>query len=250
MLLDSGHRAHLLLWFLHQSFSNPIRHLSGPHNTHVRQRGSSVDGLRRCPRRVYASSDLTYLIPSVDSSVSFYYWRAGALKATGNRGLQPAMDHLVENEGKPVPDLASVSASAPAPGGGGGGSGPMDVDGEEDEDLAALRAVYGKQAADGSGAPSSSADAGGAEAKSIKCSVCGKTFKNVDLANYHAEKSGHDQFEESTEEVRRAFHPSLASCPHLLVGHCWKHLKSETVCMHPLSVVSLVCEAERASSGR
>ena len=37
--------------------------------------------------------------------------------------------------------------------------------------------------------------------KSIKCSECGKVFKNTALANYHAEKSGHDQFEESTEEV-------------------------------------------------
>ena len=129
----------------------------------------------------------------------------GALKATGNRGLQPAMDHLIENEGKPVPDLSSVSASSgSAPS---GGAGPMDVDDEDDEDLAALKAVYGKKAGAGgsdAGAGSSSAagDAAGAEAKSIKCSICGKTFKNVDLANYHAEKSGHDQFEESTEEVR------------------------------------------------
>ena len=37
--------------------------------------------------------------------------------------------------------------------------------------------------------------------QSIKCSQCGKVFKNTALANYHAEKSGHDQFEESTEEV-------------------------------------------------
>jgi len=37
--------------------------------------------------------------------------------------------------------------------------------------------------------------------KSIKCSECGKIFKNTALANFHAEKSGHDQFEESTEEV-------------------------------------------------
>jgi hypothetical protein len=36
-------------------------------------------------------------------------------------------------------------------------------------------------------------------------------FKNTALANYHAEKSGHDQFEESTEEVRveRCFFTSL-----------------------------------------
>lgn len=38
--------------------------------------------------------------------------------------------------------------------------------------------------------------------KSIKCLQCEKIFKNVALANFHAEKSGHDQFEESTEEVR------------------------------------------------
>lgn len=38
--------------------------------------------------------------------------------------------------------------------------------------------------------------------QSIKCAQCGKIFKNTALANYHAEKSGHDQFEESTEEVR------------------------------------------------
>lgn len=31
---------------------------------------------------------------------------------------------------------------------------------------------------------------------------CEKIFKSVALANFHAEKSGHDQFEESTEEVR------------------------------------------------
>jgi uncharacterized C2H2 Zn-finger protein len=38
--------------------------------------------------------------------------------------------------------------------------------------------------------------------QSIKCSQCGKIFKNTALANFHAEKSGHDQFEESTDEVR------------------------------------------------
>jgi len=38
-------------------------------------------------------------------------------------------------------------------------------------------------------------------AKSLKCSDCGKLFKNADLANYHAQKSGHENFEESTEEV-------------------------------------------------
>ena len=81
----------------------------------------------------------------------------------------------------------------------------MDVD-DDNEDLEALKAVYGKKAQGSAAGEGSSAggEAAGAEAKSIKCSVCGKTFKNVDLANYHAEKSGHDQFEESTEEVGRS----------------------------------------------
>lgn len=80
----------------------------------------------------------------------------------------------------------------------------MEVD-DDEEELEALKAMYAKKAGGGSSAAGGSSGAGeaeGAEAKSIKCSICGKTFKNVDLANYHAEKSGHDQFEESTEEVR------------------------------------------------
>ena len=62
---------------------------------------------------------------------------AGALKATGNRGLQPAMDHVIENEGKPVPDMQGVSESK--------GPAPMDVDDEDEDakmaaDLAAVEA--------------------------------------------------------------------------------------------------------------
>ncbi|KAG1812765.1 ubiquitin-related domain-containing protein [Suillus subaureus] len=114
-----------------------------------------------------------------------------ALRATNNRGLQPAMDHILENEGKPIPD---PSVAAPTTASGSVGQ-PMDVD-VDDEDEDTLRRLIGTQA----GATSSAE----AEAKSIKCSECGKVFKNTALANYHAEKSGHDQFEESTEEVFKA----------------------------------------------
>ena len=55
-----------------------------------------------------------------------------------------------------------------------------------EEDAAAIAAALGE---------------GEALAKSLKCLDCGKLFKNADLANYHAEKSGHENFEESTEEV-------------------------------------------------
>ncbi|KIJ65449.1 hypothetical protein HYDPIDRAFT_110519 [Hydnomerulius pinastri MD-312] len=109
-----------------------------------------------------------------------------ALKATGGRGLQPAMDHILEHEGQPVPD---PSAQGAPPAASGSRDQAMDVD-EDDEDAEQIRSLM----KEGSG--------GDVEAKSIKCSICGKTFRNTALANFHAEKSGHDQFEESTEEIK------------------------------------------------
>lgn len=64
----------------------------------------------------------------------------GALKATNGAGLQPAMDHILENDGKPVPDLGSVTSAPSAPS-------AQPEGGEDDEDLAALRAQYGGGAA-------------------------------------------------------------------------------------------------------
>ncbi|KAI9570862.1 ubiquitin-related domain-containing protein [Boletus coccyginus] len=104
-----------------------------------------------------------------------------ALRATHGRGLQPAMDHLLEHEGEAVP------ASGDAPSTGGVVPINVDVDDDEDADAAALGIGAGP---------------GDVEAKSIKCSICNKTFRNTALANFHAEKSGHDQFEESTDEIK------------------------------------------------
>ncbi|KAG6829151.1 hypothetical protein H0H92_005556 [Tricholoma furcatifolium] len=111
-----------------------------------------------------------------------------ALKATGNRGLQPAMDHILENDGQPIPDLRAVSESSKTR------NDAMDVD-EDDEDADALRAL-------GAGANAVEAKLKTVSIKSIKCSECGKIFRNTALAQFHAEKSGHDQFEESTEEIK------------------------------------------------
>lgn len=88
---------------------------------------------------------------------------AGALRATRKAGLQPAMDHLLEHADDPVPEHGA------------------DAEAEEEE---------------GEGGDA------GLEAKSIKCSECGKTFRSQATASFHAEKSGHENFEESTEEVR------------------------------------------------
>ncbi|KAF8626557.1 hypothetical protein AX15_004806 [Amanita polypyramis BW_CC] len=104
-----------------------------------------------------------------------------ALKATNHRGLQPAMDHILEHENDPVPDPNAVTQAQPP-------ANASALDAEDEEDLEALQGVGAEGIA--------------AEAKTIKCSICGKVFKNTALANFHAEKSGHDQFEESTDEIK------------------------------------------------
>ena len=63
----------------------------------------------------------------------------GAIKATSGRGLQPAMDHILENEGNPVPDLSAVSSSAVVSTTQPAAAGQED----DDEELEALKAVYG-----------------------------------------------------------------------------------------------------------
>lgn len=77
----------------------------------------------------------------------------GAVKATGGRGLQPAMDHILENEGKPVPDLSTVSSAASsAP-----RQQPMDED--DEDDLEALRSLGVKGAAAAAAANATEAEA-------------------------------------------------------------------------------------------
>ncbi|KIJ06045.1 hypothetical protein PAXINDRAFT_103529 [Paxillus involutus ATCC 200175] len=143
------------------------------------------------PSRVDCQSNLPNVVSNAEhtNASTVTDLRLGALRATGGRGLQPAMDHVFEHEGEPVPDPNSSATSASTSG---GGDQPMDVDVDvDDEDAEALRSLIKEGSAGG----------GDVEARSIKCSICSKTFRNTALANYHAEKSGHDQFEESTEEV-------------------------------------------------
>ena len=86
------------------------------------------------------------------------------------------MDHLINNADNPVPE-------APAQ----GTAGADDID---DEDQEAFAAHVQKM--------------GGDEpvAQSIKCSECGKVFRTSATASFHAERSGHQDFEESTEEIK------------------------------------------------
>jgi hypothetical protein len=113
-----------------------------------------------------------------------------ALHATQNRGLQPALDHVVENSEGAVPDYKSQKAASS-----GANVGSDDYDAEDQAALAEMYAKNGQKGED-------DMLAGVGEAKSIKCSECGKILKSAAFASFHAEKSGHTNFEESTEEVK------------------------------------------------
>lgn len=117
-----------------------------------------------------------------------------ALHATQSRGLQPALDHVVEHSERPVPDYKAASTSTTngtdAPGGS-----SHDYDAEDQAALADMYAKKGQQGED-----DMLASIG--EAKSVKCSDCGKLLKSAAFASFHAEKSGHTNFEESTEEIK------------------------------------------------
>jgi len=58
---------------------------------------------------------------------------------------------------------------------------------------------------EGAGASGAATEAKGEseeEAKSLKCDECGKLFKNSEEVEFHAVKSGHSKFSESTEEKK------------------------------------------------
>ena len=85
-----------------------------------------------------------------------------ALKKSGN--LTAAIDWLDKNADKSIDDLKADDAAAAA-----------------DDDNPALEA--------------------GEQARSMVCNDCGKKFRGMSQAQFHAEKSGHDDFAESAEEL-------------------------------------------------
>lgn len=101
-----------------------------------------------------------------------------ALEITGNKGVEPAMEWLLahSDEAEPAPE-PSVGESAPA----------LAADAPAQDTVAGA-----------SNQPVSTTDT----AKSMKCDVCGKLFKSNLEVEFHATKSGHDRFSESTEEKK------------------------------------------------
>jgi len=89
-----------------------------------------------------------------------------ALKKSGN--LTSAIDWLDKNADTPLSDLQAADAAA-------------DAATDKANDNPALEA--------------------GEVARSMVCNDCGKKFRGMSQAQFHAEKSGHDDFAESAEEL-------------------------------------------------
>ncbi|KAJ4154860.1 hypothetical protein LMH87_000134 [Akanthomyces muscarius] len=94
-----------------------------------------------------------------------------AVKKTG--GLQGALQWLEDNQDKSIEDIQAEAATK------------ANDDAEDDADTKAQIAEL----------------EGGATAKSLVCNECGKKFRNPDLASFHASKTEHTDFSESTEEI-------------------------------------------------
>uniref|UniRef100_A0A336LRM7 CSON015194 protein n=1 Tax=Culicoides sonorensis TaxID=179676 RepID=A0A336LRM7_CULSO len=92
-----------------------------------------------------------------------------AIKVTNNQGMEAAMDWLLAHTDEEIPKEDPTPATDVAPA-------------STDE------------------TQSSSSDS--AVCKSIKCNECNKLFKNQIEVEFHASKSGHSDFSESTEEKK------------------------------------------------
>ncbi|KAL2204062.1 hypothetical protein CC79DRAFT_1336709 [Sarocladium strictum] len=94
-----------------------------------------------------------------------------AVKKSG--GLQGALQWLEDNQDKSLEDIQAAEATKA-------------TEDQEDEDdaNAQIQELESGQAA-----------------KSLICNECGKRFRNKDLASYHASKTDHTDFAESTEEI-------------------------------------------------
>ncbi|KAK3377714.1 DNA-binding protein [Podospora didyma] len=108
-------------------------------------------------------SDLEVLI-----DMGFEQGRA-ELAVKKNGGLQGALNWLEENQDKPLEELQADAAAA-----------AEDDDEEVKPTIAHLE---------------------GENAKSLVCNVCQKKFRNHELATFHATKTDHTDFSESTDEI-------------------------------------------------
>ncbi|CAF3519413.1 hypothetical protein SNK03_003758 [Fusarium graminearum] len=91
-----------------------------------------------------------------------------AVKKSG--GLQGALQWLEDNQDKPIDEIKAAAAA-------------KEEDDDDEDTEAKIKEIETGKAA------------------SLVCNECGKKFRNHDLATYHATKTEHTDFSESTEEI-------------------------------------------------
>lgn len=97
-----------------------------------------------------------------------------ALQLTNNKGVEAAMEWLLAHADEDIPSSSGSSLSTPQ-----------------------------QPPSDGTAAEAASASNDSAPvAKSLKCDECGKLFKSQDEVEFHAAKTQHSSFSESTEEKK------------------------------------------------
>ncbi|XP_017299954.1 UBX domain-containing protein 1-like [Diaphorina citri] len=99
-----------------------------------------------------------------------------ALSKTGNKGCEQAMEWLLAHADELESGSSSQSSATPV--------------------------TQNTEGASQTEDKSEASTADGAEAKSIKCEDCGKLFQTQVEIEFHAAKSGHSNFSESTEEKK------------------------------------------------
>ncbi|XP_017299956.2 UBX domain-containing protein 1-B-like [Diaphorina citri] len=110
------------------------------------------------------------------SLLSSLIYRNEALSKTGNKGCEQAMEWLLAHADELESGSSSQSSATPV--------------------------TQNTEGASQTEDKSEASTADGAEAKSIKCEDCGKLFQTQVEIEFHAAKSGHSNFSESTEEKK------------------------------------------------
>ncbi|XP_062546463.1 UBX domain-containing protein 1 [Armigeres subalbatus] len=100
-----------------------------------------------------------------------------ALQVTNNKGVEAAMEWLLAHADEDIPSSSGSSSSTQQ---------QPEVEGPTSEDAT----------------PSTATDEAAPVAKSLKCDECGKLFKSQDEVEFHAAKTQHSSFSESTEEKK------------------------------------------------
>lgn len=99
---------------------------------------------------------------------------------TGNKGVEPAMEWLLAHIDDPIPDESIAGTST--------------ISSPNDETTPGTETLVLK--------PEPESEAEAQLAKSIKCNECDRLFKTQTEVEFHAAKSGHVDFSESTEEKK------------------------------------------------